>query len=124
MSSQKVTLLCERNMREIRDNITKDSRIIRDTRNSNYTNTIDTTTDTKKDKKDKRYSIDKRDNLYKRDIKEKNTIYISLTRNFFEGQDWQFLQCFVFRRKLVSRLEGFEVCKDLSEFSAIVFSKL
>ena len=37
MRSQKVTLLCKRNIRETRDNITQDSRIMRDTRKSNYT---------------------------------------------------------------------------------------
>ena len=45
MGSQKVTLLCKRNIRETRDNITKDSRIMRDTRKLNYT------TDTKMTRK-------------------------------------------------------------------------
>ena len=81
MSSQKVTLLCERNMREIRDNITKDSRIIRDTRNSNYTNTIN---DTRQMQKKDKICRDKRDKRCKEDNKEKNVIvYIWLTKNFF-----------------------------------------
>ena len=119
LSCQKVTLLCKRNVRETRDNITKVSRIleiqeIQIMQTQQIQRPIQTKT--------------RRDTAQTRetsDVKGTTRRDLHLTeQEFCEWQDWQFLQCFVFRRKLVSRLEGFEVCKDLSEFSAIVFSKL